>query len=79
MATFADHHVGNGLPLVHGHEPPVFAAVPPTAEIYHQLALVAVERGEDRVKAGLGEGAVGEKKGGDDNLGEALARVVLYK
>ena len=63
-----DLHVGDGLPLVHGDEPPVLAAVAPAAEVDDQLARVAVEGGEDGVEAGLGEGAVGEEEGGDDDL-----------
>ena len=45
--TLVQLKVGDGLPLVHGDEPPVVAAVPPAAEVDYQLALVAVERGED--------------------------------
>ena len=68
VVTFAHFHVGDGLPLVHGDEPLV-AAMSPAAEIDHQLALVAVQRGENRVQAGLGEGAVWEEEGGGDDLG----------
>ena len=49
----------------------------PAAEIDHQLALVTVQRGEDRVQAGLGEGAVGKEKGGDDDLGGSLVERVM--
>ncbi len=75
--TFTDFHVGDGLPLVHGDEPPV-AAVPPAAEIYHQLALVTAQGGQDRVQAGLGEGALGKEEGGDDDLGNIVVKILLY-
>ncbi len=75
MITFAHFHVGDGLPLVHGDEPLV-AAMSPAAEIDHQLALVTVQGGEDRVQAGLGEGAIGKEKGGDDDLGAPSVKLV---
>jgi hypothetical protein len=43
--TLVDFKVGDGLPLVHGDEPRV--ALPPTAQINHQPALVAVELLQD--------------------------------
>jgi hypothetical protein len=68
LFTFAHLHVGDGLPLVHGHEPALIAAVAPAAEVDDQLGLVAVQRGQDRVEARLREGAVGEEERGDDDL-----------
>jgi hypothetical protein len=76
--TFTHFHIGDGLPLVHGDEPRVAAAMPPAAEIYDQLALVTAEGGKDGVQAGLGESAVGEEEGGDDDLGEGVGQHVYF-
>lgn len=65
-------HVGDGLPLVHGDEPPRLrvgvALLAAAAQVDDQLLLVAAQGGEDGVEAGLAEPAAGEEEGRDDDL-----------
>lgn len=72
MLTFVHFHIGNSLPLVHGHEPPrlgvLVALLAPAAQVYDQLLLVAAQGAEDGVEAGLAELAAGEEEGRDDDL-----------
>lgn len=55
--TFCDLHVGGRLPLVHGHEPAILA-LPSTAQVYHQLLLVAPEGSQDCIEMDLTELAI---------------------
>lgn len=51
--------IGDGLPLVHGHEPPSLS-LPATAQVDDKLLLVAAEVSEDVVKPALAELALRE-------------------
>lgn len=73
LLTLVHLHVRDGLPLVHGHEPPrlgvgALALLASAAQVYDQLLPVAAQRAEDRVEAGLAELAAGEEEGRDDDL-----------
>lgn len=65
-------HIRDGLPLVHGDEPPRLvvglALLAAAAKVYDQLLLVAAQGAEDGVEAGLAELAAGEEEGCDDYL-----------
>ncbi|KDN65388.1 hypothetical protein CSUB01_05778 [Colletotrichum sublineola] len=65
--TLIDLHVRDGLPLVHGHEPPVVPA-PPAAEVDDELIPVAAQRLEHRVQPLLAEPPVREQVRRDDDL-----------
>lgn len=70
--TLVHFRICDGLPLVHGHEPPrlriVAALLAAAAQVYDQLLLVAGQGAEDCVEARLAELAAGEKEGRDDDL-----------
>lgn len=70
--TLVHLHVGNGLPLVHGDEPPrlvlAIALLAAAAQVYDQLRPVAAQGAEDGVEAGLAELAAREEEGRDDDL-----------
>lgn len=72
LLTLVHLHVGDGLPLVHGDEPPRLvvgvALLAAAAQVYDQLLLVAAQGAEDGVEAGLAELAAGEEEGRDDDL-----------
>lgn len=77
--TLIHFHICDGLPLVHGHEPPrlgvIAALLAAAAQVYDQLLLVAAQGAEDCVEAGLAELAAWEEKGRDDDLLSNLLRV----
>lgn len=72
MLTLVHLHIRDGLPLVHGDEPPRLvvglALLAAAAKVYDQLLLVAAQGAEDGVEAGLAELAAGEEEGRDDYL-----------
>lgn len=72
MLTLVHLHIRDGLPLVHGDEPPRLvvglALLAAAAQVYDQLLLVAAQGAEDGVEAGLAELAAGEEEGRDDYL-----------
>lgn len=77
--TFVHFHICDGLPFVHGHEPPrlgiVATLLAAAAQVYDKLLLVAAQGAEDCVEARLAELAAGEEKGRDDDLLSNLPRV----
>lgn len=74
--TLVDLHIRDGLPLVHGDEPPrtagagsaVILLVATTAEVDDQLAPVAAQGSEDGVQARLAEVCVREEERRYDDL-----------
>lgn len=70
--TLVHLHIRDGLPLVHGDEPPrlcvALALLAAAAQVYDQLLLVAAQGAEDGVEARLAEPSAGEEEGRDDDL-----------
>lgn len=72
LLTLVHLHIRDGLPLIHGDEPPRLvvglALLAAAAKVYDQLLLVAAQGAEDGVEAGLAELAAREEEGRDDDL-----------
>ena len=69
--TLVDLHVCDGLPLVHGDEPCVFAP-PPAAEVNDKLFLVSSKSLKHGIQPCLAELALRKEVGCDDDLCESI-------
>jgi hypothetical protein len=65
-----DFHVCQRLPLIHGNKP--FVPLTATAEVNHQLGLVAAKSRENSIQSLLAEVAIREEVGRDDDLTRSI-------